>query len=119
MVTSHFDEGRFAALLDMAGVKVAVELAQLLDEDLSRIDLALTPAIGNPFVLHAQSHILLSIAGTIGANQVYDLAQRMTELVRGGEGAGELAHTLAEIRLALQAVILRVRSTRSDLERSS
>ena len=119
MVTDHFDEGRFAALLDMAGHDVAVELAQLLDEDLSRVDVALGPAVGNPFVLHTQSHILLSIAGTIGANQVYHLAQRMTELVRGGECAGELAHTLAEMRLALQAVILRVRSTRSDLERSS
>ena len=119
MVTEHFDEGRFAALLTMAGHEVAVELTQLLDQDLTRVDAALEQAAGSCFVLHTQSHILLSIAGTIGANQVYDLAMRLNRQSRCGDGLIELAQTVAEVRPALQAVILRVRSARSDLGRVS
>ena len=111
-VTDSFDEERFAALLDLAGQESAAELTQRLDEDLTNVDLALTKA-ADPVVLHAQSHILLAIAGTIGATRVFDLAKHLNALSKMAEPVG-IALVLAEIRVALNELILRVRSMRTD-----
>jgi hypothetical protein len=124
ILTKHFDEERFAALLGLAGQATAVELARRLDEDLTKVGhaLSLAQTTADHAALHAQSHILLSIAGTIGATQVFDLSQRLNTLVRGLESdrlSGIVAQTLTEVRAALQVVILRVRYTRSDLKKLS
>ena len=123
-VSAGFDEERFAALLNLAGLDTAIELTRRLDEDLTRVDLSLADALAGAdrAVLHVQSHILLSIAGTIGATLVYDLAKRLNALVRGTDqaaGSSLIAEISAEIRVALNDVIARVRFTRSELTRSS
>lgn len=112
-VNDSFDEARFAALLDLAGEATAVEMTQRLDEDLTSVDLVLTKA-QDTGVLNAQSHILLSIAGTIGATRVFHLAQHLNVLTKSTEPAG-LASVVDEVRVALNDLILRLRSLRSDL----
>lgn len=112
-MTSHFDEKRFAALLDLAGEDTAAELTQRLEEDLTNVGLALTNA-QDAVMLHAQSHILLSIAGTIGATRVFDLAKHLNALSRVAEPVG-IPAVLAEIGVALNYLILRVRAMRCDL----
>ena len=104
------------ALLTLAGPANALELAMRLDEDLTGIATALTAATGQPDrpVLRAQSHVLLAIAGTVGANQLYLLADRLNRLARGVE-TGPVADVLADIRLLLDLLIQRVRSARAHL----
>lgn len=94
----------------MAGPDTAPELVQRLDEDLTRVHAALCAGKGDRAVLHAQSHILLSIAGTIGATLVYELAKRLNAVARGDE-AGDLAATLAPIQAALAELIQRIRAS--------
>ncbi len=117
IVADCFDEKMFVALLDLAGHKTAAELTQRLDEDLTDVGLALTRTV-DPIILHAQSHILLSIAGTIGATRVFDLAKHLNAITSTAEPAGVSA-VLAEIGVALNDLILRVRSTRSAQTKSS
>ena len=110
-MTNEFDEQKFAALLDLAGQDTAMELTQRLDEDLTNLDVAMKTTV-DPVTLHAQSHILLSIAGTIGATRVFDLAKHLNTMTRM-ENPDGLSALLADIRVALDDLILRVRSTRS------
>ncbi len=112
-VTNSFDEQRFTALLDLAGEDTAAELAQRLDEDLTNVGLALTSG-QDKVMLHAQSHILLSIAGTIGATRVFDLAKRLNALTRMAEPV-DMSAVLADIGVALNDLIMRIRSIRADL----
>jgi hypothetical protein len=124
VVDTTFDEERFAALRGLAGQETAVELTLRLDEDLTRAGQAMQEAAtrADQAAFRAQTHILLSIAGTIGATQVFDLAQRLNALaqVPAANGSGSMwADSLAEISVALNHVINRVRITRSDLTRAS
>ena len=112
-MTNSFDEQRFTALLDLAGEDTAAELALRLDEDLTNVGLALTSG-QDKVMLHAQSHILLSIAGTIGATRVFDLAKRLNALTRMAEPV-DMSAVLADVGVALNDLIMRVRSIRADL----
>jgi len=110
-VTESFDEDRFAALLDLAGPDMAAELTRRLDEDLTNVGLALAMAHADRAVLQAQSHILVSIAGTIGATRLFQLAKQFHALAVQGESGG-LAAALPELRKVLNDVILRIKSDR-------
>ncbi len=115
-MTEIFDEQRFAALLDLAGPAHALDLAMRLDEDLSRVSQALTVAavdLDRP-KLRETSHVLLAIAGTVGANRLCDLATRLNARVRGDEG-GAFSDLLPEIALWLDDLITRVRRARAAL----
>ena len=112
-VTDSFEAERLAALLALAGEVTAAELTQRLDEDLTSVGLALTGS-QDCLMLHAQSHILLSIAGTIGATTVFELAKHLNALTRMAEPVG-IPAVLAEIGVALNDLILRIRSLRSDM----
>lgn len=111
-----FDERRFVALFRMAGPEGARELADRLDKDLTMISQALSSVQLRPDhqVLSAQRHMLMAIAGTIGANQLYRLSERLNGISRAPEGA-ELAEFLVEIQRLLTFLIHRVRSLPSDL----
>jgi len=115
-VTESFDEQRFMALLNLAGPQTGLELVMRLDEDLSRVAAALTAAASGPDrqSLREQSHVLLAIAGTVGADGLYVLAERLNRLVRAPE-ALVASDILAEIGLLLDQLINRVRSARADL----
>ncbi len=109
-----FDLHRFTALLDLAGPDTAQELTARLDEDLSRVAKALTQAETglDHQVLRAQSHVLLAIAGTIGANRLYWLSQRLNALARAQDG-GAMGDVLTETRANLDKLISRIRLARS------
>lgn len=111
-MTDCLDEGKFADLLDIAGRETAVELVQRLDEDLTNVGVALANAVEGA-TLNAQSHILMAIAGTIGATRVFDLARNLNLMVNMTEPKG-LASLLAEMRFALNDLIQRVRMIRFD-----
>ena len=115
----EFDEARFQALLDLAGPATAHELASRLDEDLTVVADALTQAerAADRQQLRAQSHVLLAIAGTIGANRLYHLSKRLNGQVRTPDSA-PVAELLGEIHVLLGRLITRVRSARLQLARS-
>lgn len=115
-VTERFDEQRFMALLILAGPETGLELVMRLDEDLSRVATALTQAAPGPDrpALREQSHVLLAIAGTVGADGLFVLAERLNRLVRAAEEVA-LSDILAEIGVLLDLLIDRVRSARADL----
>jgi hypothetical protein len=108
-VTESFDDDKFAALLDLAGPEMATELTERLDEDLTNVGLALAKAHGDRAVLQAQSHILVSIAGTIGATKLFELAKHFHAQTQQPE-PGSLEADLSDLRKVLHDVILRVRS---------
>ena len=115
-LTEEFDEHRFSALLDLAGPVTARELATRLVEDLTLVADALSKAelSADRPLLRAQSHVLLAIAGTVGANRLYHLSERLNGLARASEG-GPMAELLSEIRALLDRLIERVRSARAQL----
>ena len=86
-----------------------------LDEDLSRVATALTQAAVGPDrqTLREQSHVLLAISGTVGANGLFVLAERLNRLVRAPE-AVVVTDLVAEIGVLLGQLIDRVRSARAD-----
>lgn len=115
-VTEEFDELRFMELLSLAGPAMARELAMRLDEDLTLVAQALILAerSADRQQLRSQSHILLAIAGTVGANQLCQMSGRLNGVVRAPEG-GPFADLLAEIRVLLDRLIARIRLARSQL----
>ena len=115
-VTEEFDELRFMELLSLAGPATARELAMRLDEDLTLVAQALIQAelTADRHQLRAQSHILLAIAGTVGANLLCQMSGRLNGVVRAPEG-GPFADLLAEIRVLLDRLIARVRLVRRQL----
>lgn len=115
-LTEDFDEHRFMALLDLAGPATAHELASRLDEDLTLVANTLRAAefSADRQILRAQSHVLLAIAGTVGANRLYQLSERLNRLARGHEG-GPFGELLAEIRDLLDRLIARIRRARAQL----
>ena len=114
--TEDFDEGRFNALLELAGPSTARTLATRLDEDLTLISRSLTqPAVlADRQLLRAQSHMLLGIAGTIGANRLYQLTAHLNSLPQAHD-SGLIADLLGEIHALLDRLILRIRSTRAHM----
>ena len=115
-MTDEFDEHRFRALLDLAGPATARELATRLDEDLTAVADAMSAAgvSADRQVLRAQSHVLLAIAGTVGANRLYRLSVQLNGLARASEG-GPFGELLTEIRALLDHLIARIRSARVQL----
>ncbi len=112
----EFDEARFLALLDLAGPATAHELAARLDEDLTQVAETMIQAelAGDRPQLLAQSHVLLAIAGTIGANRLYLLSERLNAQVRT-PASGPQAELLGEIHVLLGRLITRIRLARSQL----
>ncbi len=115
-MSEGFDEQRFASLLAMAGPSCALELTQRLDEDLSRISQALATAemAADLPALHAQSHVLLAIAGSVGAEKLHLLSRRLNDKMRAADGS-RVSELLADIVVDLGALIQRVRLARKTL----
>lgn len=83
---SAFDETRLTALLDLAGKDLSAELARRLVSDLSDVAQALTAqAKGlDRLVIRAQSHILIALAGTIGATGLTEAARQLNQMAHSG-----------------------------------
>jgi two-component system aerobic respiration control sensor histidine kinase ArcB len=111
-----FDEDRFIALLNLADPATGLELVMRLDEDLSGLAAGLSAAgqAADHQKLRQFSHVLLAITGTVGADQLFALAERLNQRVRS-PNAGPLAELLHEIDLGLTHLIHRIRLARTAL----
>lgn len=112
---TRIDRTRLQQLLNVAGPEGRTELLRRLQSDLSNASDGLQAALENEDTLRvrAETHILISLAGAVGADGLYRVVERMNAAAHRGE-QGELydlapaakegvAHLLAEIRGLAQA----------------
>lgn len=114
--TEDFDERCFLALFRLAGPLAGRELADRLDKDLTMISQAFAKVQHRPDrqVLRAQSHVLLAIAGTVGARRLNQLAERLNTIARTQDSA-DTAELLAEIQKLIGLLIRRVHALPLDM----
>lgn len=106
----EFDHATFEALIAIAGPDTGPALLAQVVEDLQTIDRALAlalPAADWP-ALRAQSHVALSISGSLGATHLYRMAERLNRAAHDQDRAaltdlapavtGALARALAFVR---------------------
>ena len=74
---AQLDEDRFQGLLKITGPQGAMELLSRLIEDLGQVQEQLRQAAENmdQAQLRAQTHVLISLAGAVGADRLHNLAQ--------------------------------------------
>lgn len=73
------DRSRFERLLEIAGTEGAAELLSRLAADLRRVDSNLRAAIPvmDQSALRAETHVLISLAGAVGADRLHTLASTL------------------------------------------
>lgn len=81
------DQSRFVRLMQMAGPEMGPELLARLDDDLSTVARGLHRALhgnGQPATippdwaeLRAQTHVLIALAGTLGALRLHHMAEAL------------------------------------------
>lgn len=113
-------DGRtLADLLRMAGPEIAPTLLRQMQADLAAVRDSLAPALPDPaasapaptspdwLTIRAQSHILISLAGTIGATRLHSLAVDLNAAAhaRAAERVAALAPPLLADLAALTALI--------------
>ena len=78
------DEAVFEGLLGIAGPDAAQELLTRLIADLSRVERGLVAGLSAPnlAVVRADSHVLLSVAGAVGAVRLQELAEELCAAAR-------------------------------------
>ncbi|KQB13352.1 response regulator [Rhodobacter capsulatus] len=78
------DEAVFEALLGIAGPDAAQELLSRLIADLSRVERGLVAGLSAPNLelVRADSHVLLSVAGAVGALRLQELAEELCAAAR-------------------------------------
>ncbi|MEO8241754.1 MAG: Hpt domain-containing protein [bacterium] len=117
--SQDFDEKRFAGLLELAGPDTALELVERLEDDLRAVEAALSVVARTADMptLQAQSHVLLGVAGTIGANRLFELAKGLNDVahVAGSPFPGAM---LVKTEVALARVIARIHAARTQLTRA-
>ncbi|MFC3181043.1 response regulator [Cypionkella sinensis] len=79
---AQIEPAQFQDLLDMAGPKMAAELLDHLQKDLRAAERGLLAAAQGPDWLEVrrQTHVMIALAGTAGANLLHQLAQSMNAL---------------------------------------
>lgn len=106
------DEGRFARLLEIAGDEGAGELCERLLEDLREVERGLGRALSeqNAAELRTQTHVLVALAGAVGA----DSLQKLTEALNGAahRRAGEEMQALGRRTLRQLTALIRLISER-------
>lgn len=108
------DESALLRLLALAGPADAFELMRRLDADLRHVAVGLTAGLakGDMAVLREHSHVLMAVAGTIGANHIHHLAQDLNRSAKenGVEVAEpfvtQLLHLLDGLVERLQGIAL-------------
>jgi HPt (histidine-containing phosphotransfer) domain-containing protein len=107
-----FDPVRFRNLLDLAGPKMAGELLAQLASDLDRCRTQARhgAAARDWGALRASSHVLISLAGSVGALSLQAMAERLH--LAATLGSGEPGHALVtSMILELDGLIALVQST--------
>lgn len=93
---ADLDESRFRHLLALAGPAVQGELLARLIEDFgaARATLADGLARSDRAAIRSGSHVLIALAGTVGADRLHDAARALHD-ASGSEPAAEGARVLA------------------------
>jgi len=83
----ELDHKRFDHLMAISGPVAAVELLSRLETDLRRVErgLVAAEAAANLAEVRGQTHILIALAGAVGATPLQRLAERMNDLAHQGE----------------------------------
>ena len=100
------DEAQFQRLLAMAGHSVAADLIKQLQADLKTAHQNLKAAcdLGDWPDIRAQSHVIMGLAGTLGAGALHEFASRLNATALGPAAGLHLDHTLVTDTLqAIQA----------------
>lgn len=83
------DRPTFEGLIRLAGPSVAPELLTQLCRDLSEVEKGLTTALAVQDLpaIRSQTHVLIALAGSIGAEGLLHLAKSLNALAQGTEKA--------------------------------
>lgn len=97
-------------LMLAAGPKNAEEMLTRMKEDLKAVETDFQAALdtGNLDEIRFQSHIIVSLAGAVGALPTLSLARRMSELSRDGD--------MDAMRITGQVTLARLRELRGELD---
>lgn len=118
--TEGFDPEKLARLLDLAGAEVADELLERLAEDLETVAAVLADAAPARDIaaLRAQTHVLISLAGAVGAVALQHLAEDLNAAAHAAEGADidRLWTAAAPLLARLRAHVDGVRKARGEAE---
>jgi hypothetical protein len=110
----RMDTGRLDRLLQMAGPRDGAELLERLAEDLGRIAPALRVACakGDRAAVRAETHVLLAVAGSIGAAGLEDEARALNRAAHDQDAPLPvgLAQSVLDDLAALRALIARRRA---------
>ncbi len=106
--SAAIDTAQFDRLLAMAGPGVAAQLTAQVAVDLAAAQLALLAAL-NPINwgnLRAQSHVVLGLAGILGAQHLHQLATRLNAAAQPPGQNAQIATTLGlDTGRAIDAVL--------------
>lgn len=80
------DRERYRRLMELAGPEGAQELLDRLDEDLRQVERGLARGLAEPSVaeVRAQTHVLVALAGAVGATALQRLAEALNGAAHGG-----------------------------------
>lgn len=98
------DRSTFDTLLSLAGPQVAPDLLRQLAEDLAGVAAGLGPALAQQdrAEVRAQTHVLMALAGSVGATPLYAAAERLNRAAHNGDGIDDIGPVvlagLAELR---------------------
>lgn len=110
------DGATLRAILDLAGPKTGARILVQMETDLAATMTTLEAALAAPDfrTIRAQSHVLISIVGTIGAMEMHAAAKRLNEAAHAEDRASctTLTARLAADAKVLRAAIRRIGATR-------
>ncbi len=112
----RFDRDRFQRLLDLIGPSETPAFLTQLAQDLSGCaDTIARGATRNDWEsLRAASHVLISLAGAVGALSLQSLAEQLNVAATDGDATAMTA-LLGDLDGDLSALLLLVRAARADL----
>ncbi|MGV8986592.1 MAG: Hpt domain-containing protein [Cypionkella sp.] len=110
------DDDTLSRLLALAGPADGPELMRLLIGDVSQVYAEMREGLAaqDREVMRKNSHILLAIAGTIGAPRVYELAKRLNQCAKVDDFASAQPDAV-ELLTRLEYLIVQLRQTADDL----
>lgn len=111
-LSDRFDDARLLRLLDLVGPDMAQDLLDQLAADLADCGRTLTrgAAAEDWTALREASHVLISLAGSVGADDLHGLAQQMNAAAHDRDRQA-LSRLLPAMQADLSALISRVRGT--------
>ncbi len=113
---SQVDEARIDELMQIAGPTDAAELLDRLVSDLGRVQqkLAETTEVTDRAIIRAESHVLISLAGAIGAQGLYQLAKTLNAAAHRGDLTAMTAYSLQAAE-AMHVILAHLETKRSQV----